>query len=85
MAAGGSSDRPPADVMPLSRMSQGLLTDAAGYPLAEQIGVTEVACVLLDHVQYHLAQRDGRAIVQRDTDGEAAAVTARLPSNRYRG
>ena len=24
--------------------------------------MTEVACVLPDHVQYHLAQRDGRAI-----------------------
>jgi hypothetical protein len=47
--------------------------------------VTEVACVLLDHMQYHLAQRDGRAIVQKDADGEAAAVTARLASNRYRG
>jgi hypothetical protein len=35
-----------------------LLADAAVDPLPEQIGVAEVAGVLLDHVEYHLAQRD---------------------------
>jgi len=86
MAAGGSPDRPRRrhDAAEQDEAG-GLLTDAAVDPLAEQVGVAKVACVLLDHVEYHLAQRDGRAIVQRDTDGEAAAVTARLPSNRYRG
>ena len=48
----------------------GLLADAAVDPLAEQIGVAEVACVLLDHVEYHLAQRDGRAVSHRAADGE---------------
>jgi hypothetical protein len=48
----------------------GLLADAAVDPLAEQIGVTEVAGVLLDHVQYHLAQRDGRAVLHGAADGE---------------
>ncbi len=48
----------------------GLLADAAVDPLAEQIGVAEVAGVLLDHVEYHLAQRDGRAVLHRAADGE---------------
>lgn len=48
----------------------GLLADAAVDPLAEQIGVAKVASVLLDHVEYHLAQRDGRAVVHRAADGK---------------
>ena len=48
----------------------GLLADTAVDPLAEQIGVAEVAGVLLDHVEYHLAQRDGRAVLHRAADGE---------------
>ena len=48
----------------------GLLADAAVDPLAEQIGVAEVAGILLDHVEYHLAQRDGRAVLHRAADGE---------------
>ena len=36
---------------------RGLLADAAVDPLSEQIGVAEVAGVLLDHVEYHLAAR----------------------------
>jgi len=51
-------------------LGYGLLADAAVDPLAEQIGVAEVAGVLLDHVEYHLAQRDGRAVLQRAADGE---------------
>jgi len=48
----------------------GLLADAAVDPLPEQIGVAEVAGVLLDHVEYHLAQRDGRAVLHGAADGE---------------
>jgi len=48
----------------------GLLADAAIDPLAEQIGVAEVAGILLDYVEYHLAQRDGRAVLHRAADGE---------------
>ncbi len=48
----------------------GLLADAAVDPLAEQIGVAEVAGILLDHVEYHLAQRNGRAVLHRAADGE---------------
>ena len=48
----------------------GSLADAAVDPLAEQIGVAEVAGVLLDHVEYHLAQRDGRAVFHGAADGE---------------
>ena len=48
----------------------GLLADAAVDPLTEQIGVAEVPGVLLDHVEYHLAQRDGRAVLHRAADGE---------------
>lgn len=71
MAAGGSSDRPRRrhDAAEQDEAG-GLLTDAAVDPLAEQVGVAEVACVLLDHVEYHLAQRDGRAILHRTSDGE---------------
>ena len=47
-----------------------LLTDATVDPLAEQIGLTDVAGVLLDHVKYYLAQRDGRAILHGAADGE---------------
>src|SRR6202034_2639389 len=50
--------------------SWGLLADAAVDPLPEQIGVAEVAGVLLDHVEYHLAQRDGRAILHGNADGQ---------------
>ena len=32
--------------------------------------MAEVAGVLLDHVEYHLAQRDGRAVLHRAADGE---------------
>ena len=38
-----------------ARLVGGLLADAAVDPLAEQVGVAEVAGVLLDHVEYHLA------------------------------
>jgi hypothetical protein len=48
----------------------GLLADAAVDSLAEQIGVAEVAGVLLDHVEDHLAQRDGRAVLHWAADGE---------------
>jgi hypothetical protein len=48
----------------------GLLADPAVDPLAEQVRVAEVAGILLDHVQYHLAQRDGRAVLHRAADGE---------------
>jgi hypothetical protein len=48
----------------------GLLADAAVNPLAEQVGVAEVAGVLLDHVEYHLAQRGGGAILHGGADGE---------------
>lgn len=48
----------------------GLLADAAVDPLAEQVGVAEVAGVLLDHVEYHLAQRDGSAVLHGAADGE---------------
>jgi hypothetical protein len=47
-----------------------LLADAAVDPLPEQIGVAEVAGVLLDHVEDHLAQRDGRAVPHGAADGE---------------
>ena len=47
-----------------------LRADAAVDPLAEQIGVAEVAGILLDHVQYHLAQRDGRAVWHRAADSQ---------------
>ena len=53
-----------------ARLVRGLLADAAVDPLPEQIGVAEVAGVLLDHVEYHLAQRDGRAVLHRAADGE---------------
>jgi Luciferase-like monooxygenase len=48
----------------------GLLADAPVDPLAQQIGVTEVAGVLLDHVEDHLAQRDGRAVLHGTADAE---------------
>src|ERR1700734_1224212 len=53
-----------------ARLVRGLLADAAVDPLAEQVGVAEVAGVLLDHVEYHLAQRDGGAVFHRAADGE---------------
>ena len=46
------------------------MADAAVDPLAEQVGVAEVAGVLLDHVEYHLAQRDGGAVLHGAADGE---------------
>ena len=48
----------------------GLLADPAVDPFAEQIGVAEVPGIFLDHVKYHLAQRDGRAVLHRAADGE---------------
>ena len=70
MAAGGSSDRPRRRHDAAERDEPGgLLTDAAVDPLAEQVGVAEVACVLLDHVDI-LAQRDGRDILHGTSDGE---------------
>jgi hypothetical protein len=53
-----------------SLVRSGLLADAAVDPLTEQIGVAQMAGVLLDHVEYHLAQRDGRAISHGAVDGE---------------
>ncbi len=35
-----------------------LLAYASVNPLAQQVGVTEVAGVLVDHFEQHLAQRD---------------------------
>ena len=35
-----------------------LLADASVDPLTQQVGVTEVAGVLVDHFDQHLAQRD---------------------------
>jgi len=49
---------------------RGLLADAAVDSLAEQVRVAEVAGVLLDHVEYHLAQRDGSAVLHGAPDGE---------------
>lgn len=47
-----------------------LLADATVDPFAEQVGVAEVAGVLLDHVEYHLAQRDGSAVLHGAANGE---------------
>src|ERR1700691_1976511 len=51
-----------------------LLADAAVDPLAEQVRVAEMAGVLLDHVEYHLAQRDGSAVLHRTADGEVGCA-----------
>jgi hypothetical protein len=54
----------------LRSAAPGLLADAAVDPLAEQVGVAEVAGVLLDHVEYHLAQRDRGAVSHGAAHGE---------------
>jgi hypothetical protein len=53
-----------------ARLVRGLLADAAVDPLTEQVGVAEVPGVLLDHVEYHLAQCDGSAVLHGAADGE---------------
>ena len=40
--------------------------------------MAEVAGVLLDHVEYHLAQRDGRAVLHRSADGEVGRAGGEL-------
>ena len=42
------------------RFSNQLLTYASVNPLTQQVGVTAVAGVLVDHFEQHLAQRDRR-------------------------
>src|SRR3984885_8257605 len=53
-----------------ARLARGSLANAAVDPLAEQVGVTEVTGVLLDHVEYYLAQREGGAVLHRAVDGQ---------------
>ena len=52
-----AAERPPHTVAPVV-WRNGLLADASVDPLTQQVGVTGVAGVLVDHLDQHLAQRD---------------------------